>query len=145
MVLEISAFSNANWAFIIDVWKSVTTYCVFVRNNLVSWSSTKQIAVARSSTETEYRALAHSSSQIVWLQQLFDELRMKSPHKPILWCDNINARALAGNPVFHARTKHIKIDVHFLRDQVLNGALEVRYVPITNQLVDCLTKPLTHS
>ncbi|MDV3193954.1 MAG: Ty1/Copia family ribonuclease HI [Sweet potato little leaf phytoplasma] len=65
--------------------------------------------------------------------------------KPILWCDNISARALAANPVFHARTKHIEIDVHFVQDLVLNSQLDVRYIPSADQIVDCLTKPLSHS
>ncbi|KAA0026101.1 putative mitochondrial protein [Cucumis melo var. makuwa] len=65
--------------------------------------------------------------------------------KPVIWCDNISAGGLAMNPVFHARTKNIEIDVHFVRDQVLKGALEVRYVPSVDQLADCLTKSLIDS
>lgn len=65
--------------------------------------------------------------------------------KPIIWCDNINANALASNLVFHAWTKHIEIDVHFIRDKVLNGQLEVRHIPSSYQVADCLTKPLSHT
>ena len=60
----------------------------------------------------------------------------------MIWCDSISAAALASNPVLHARTKHIEIDAHFVRDQVLDKKLKVQYVPTTDQLVDCLTKPL---
>lgn len=63
----------------------------------------------------------------------------------MLWCDNLEVGALASNPVFHARTKHIEIDVHYVREQVLRGALFIRYVPSNEQLADCLMKPLTHS
>lgn len=73
------------------------------------------------------------------------EIGYPSPGRSILWCDNITAVALAANPMFHACTKHIEIDVHFIRDHVLNGTLEVRYVPSTDQLADCLTKPLSHT
>ncbi|KAA0057477.1 Copia protein [Cucumis melo var. makuwa] len=143
--LSITAFSDADWASNINDRKSVAAYCVFVGNNLDSWSLKKQNVVARSSTESEYRALAHATSEIVWITQLLSELSILIHPKPILWCDNISVGALATNPVFHARTKHIEIDVHFVHDQVLCSALEVRYIPSSDQLADCLTKPLTHS
>lgn len=63
----------------------------------------------------------------------------------MVWCDNLGARALAANPVFHVQTKHIEIDVHYVRDQVLQGLLEIRYVPSNEQIAECLTKYLTHS
>lgn len=81
----------------------------------------------------------------MWIQQLLSELHCSSKHSSVLWCDNLSVGALAANLVFHARTKHIKIDVHFVREQVLEGALEVRYVPSADQLADCLTKSLTIS
>lgn len=66
-----------------------------------------------SSTESEYRALAHAYTEISWIQQLLRKLGFCSFRMPVLWCDNIDAGAIAINPVFHARTKHIEIDVHY--------------------------------
>lgn len=77
-------------------------YCVFIGNNIVSWSSKKQTIVARSSMESEYRALAHATTEIIWLQHLLTKLGSKSSVKPVLWCDNLSAGALATNPIFHA-------------------------------------------
>uniref|UniRef100_A0A803PJG2 Reverse transcriptase Ty1/copia-type domain-containing protein n=1 Tax=Cannabis sativa TaxID=3483 RepID=A0A803PJG2_CANSA len=64
---------------------------------------------------------------------------------PILWCDNFGAGSLASNHVFHARTKHIEVNIHFVRDKVLAQELDVRYVDSPNQLADLFTKPLAAS
>lgn len=143
--LNLIGFTDADWAANVDDRRSVGAYCVFLGSTLVSWSSKKQTAVARSSTESEYRALAQATSEIIWLQQLLQEIDSPCATAPILWCDNMSAAALATNPVFHARTKHIEIDVHFVRDHVLRGNLSIRYVPSADQIADCLTKSLTHS
>ncbi|MDV3146696.1 MAG: reverse transcriptase domain-containing protein, partial [Sweet potato little leaf phytoplasma] len=124
-ILSLTAFSDADWASNIDDRLSVAGYCVFLGRSLVSCSSKKKSVVARSSTESEYRALAHAAAEITWLRQLLYEIGVPIRTKPVLWCDNMSAGALATNPVFHACTKHIEIDVHFVRDQVLRGDLTV--------------------
>ena len=113
--------------------------------NLIKWSSKKQHVVARSSCEAEYRALSQAAAEVLWLSSLFAELGIRLPHCPILWCDNQGAGSLAQNPVFHARTKHIEIDVHFVREKIASGLLKVQYVPTEHQCADILTKALPSS
>lgn len=89
--------------------------------------------------------LSHVASEISLLKELLSKLAKFNCSKPILQYDNLIAGALATNPMFHARTKHIEIHVHFVCDQVLRDVLEVQYIPSTDQLVDNLNKPFTHS
>lgn len=103
----------------------MAAYCVFLGNTFIFWSSQKQSVVARSSTESKYRALNHAFDEIIWLKELLSEIGVIITSVLVLWCDTISAGVLATNPVFHARTKHIEIEVHFVRDQVTSGALEV--------------------
>ena len=89
--------------------------------------------------------MAHTSTDITWVQQLRSELGISQFRAPIIWYDNISVSALASNLVHHAQTKHIEIDIHFVRDKVLSGQLEIRYVPSTDQIVDRLMKSLSHT
>ena len=81
----------------------------------------------------------------MWIQSLLSKLQVPLLETPITWCDNQSATAITANPVYHARTKHIEIDLHFVRDQVINKKLQVCYVPSSDQVADCFTKPLSHS
>ncbi|KAH9725329.1 retrovirus-related pol polyprotein from transposon RE1 [Citrus sinensis] len=118
--MEISAFTDADWGADRDDRKSTGGYCMFLAGNLVSWSSKKQNVVSTSSTEAEYRSLSNGAAKLTWLQSLLAEMNIKLEKRPILWCDNKSAIALAENPVFHGRTKHIEIDVHFVRNKISN-------------------------
>ena len=140
--MTLTGYTDADWANNIDDRKSTGGYCIYLGNNLISWSSKKQNAVARSSTESEYRALANTTTKILWLQYVLKELQVPLTEIPIIWCDNTRAASLAANPVHHSRTKHIEIDVHFMRDIISKGGVEVRYVPTKYQPADIFTKAL---
>ena len=143
--LDIVGFSNANWAISIDDRKSIVGQCVFIEETLISWASRKQKVVSWSSTESEYRALANLAAKVTWIRSLLDELKFPMPKKSVLWCDNFSAKAVTSNLVMHAWSKHIEIDVHYIHYQVLQNQVIIAYMPTTDQIADCLTKPLTHT
>ena len=87
--------------------------------------------------------MANATAEIMWVHKLLDELGISHPKAACLWCDNIGAKYLSENPVFHARTKHIEIDYHFVREQVNLKQLDVRFISTSDQVTDGFTKPLT--
>lgn len=99
--------------------------------------------MARSSIESEYHALSHIACEMLWLWTLLQDIGIPFTTAPLLWCDNISFAALAHNPIFHGRIKHIEIDAHFIRDQVLSNQLAIRHIRSQDQLVDTLTKSLS--
>lgn len=139
---ELVAYSDADWGCDPNDRKLMGGFCIYLGGNLVSWSSKKQSVVARSSTESEYRSLAATSTEITWLMSLLRDLKILNLKTPMIWCDNHSAASLAANPVHHRRTKHMEIDVHFVRNKVLNKELEIRFVPSHDQTADIMTKPL---
>lgn len=116
---------------------------MFLGTNLISWNAWKQAIVSRCSTKTKYKALANATAEVMWIQTLLDELGIHSPKAAHLWCDNIGATYLSANPIFHARTKHIKMDYHFVREWVAQKLLDIQFVPTGDQVANGFTRPLS--
>jgi hypothetical protein len=139
----VSAFSDADWAGCPDDRRSTGGFAVYVGSNLVSWNAKKQATVSRSSIEAEYKSLANATAEVKWVQTLLDELRVSQSKAAVLWCDNIGATYLSANPVFHARTKHIEVDYHFVRERVAQKLLNIKFISSGDQVADGFTKSLS--
>ncbi|PKU66194.1 Retrovirus-related Pol polyprotein from transposon TNT 1-94 [Dendrobium catenatum] len=143
--LTLRTFSDADWASDPVSRKSTSGFCTFLGKTLISWTVKKQQTVSRSSTESEYRALASATADTIWIKRLLEDFRIHHHHPVDVFCDNTSTIALANNPVFHARTKHIEIDQRFIRDHIQNNTIRLLPISTKDQIADILTKPLSTS
>lgn len=124
---QLSAFSDVDYAGNPDTRHLTGGFFIYLGSNLVSWSSKKQKTISRSSAEAEYMQLTYNVAKLSWLRYLFKDLHLHLVH-PQIWCDNISSIALASNPVFHAQTKHLEVDYHYVTEKVVRGELLVNYI-----------------
>jgi len=138
--LTLRGFSDADWDSDMTDRRSTTGYCFFLGDSLISWRSKKQSLTARSSTEAEYRALADTAQELVWLRWLLSDMGAPQSSPTPLWCDNNSAIQIAHNDVFHERTKHIEIDYHFVRQHVTRQTIQLLPISTIDQPADIFTK-----
>lgn len=134
-----TAYYDVNYAGNRDTRHSIGEFYVYLGSKLVSWSSKKQKTVSRSSVEAEYMQLAYTATELSWLRSLYKDLHLHVVQL-IIWCDNISSIALASNPIFHSRTKHLEVDYHYVHEKVVLGQLLVNYVCSQDQRTDIFTK-----
>jgi hypothetical protein len=142
---DLVVYTDADWAGCPDTRRSTLGYAVFLGDNLVSWLAKWQTVVSRSSAEAEYHAIANGVAEVTWLRQLLHELQTPPSRCTLVYYDNINAVYLSTNPVRHQRTKHVEIDLHFVREKVAIGQVHVLHVPMTSQFTNIFTKGLPFS
>jgi Reverse transcriptase (RNA-dependent DNA polymerase) len=141
----LEGFSDSDWAGSIEDRRSTSGHVFKLSNAAVSWSSKKQASVVLSSSEAEYTAMSTASCQAVWLRRILTDCQIKQEGPTTIYCDNQSAIAMAHNPVYHARTKHIDIKVHFIRDLVAKSKVKLEYISTDLQVADILTKSLARA
>ncbi|GKB72794.1 retrovirus-related pol polyprotein from transposon TNT 1-94 [Tanacetum coccineum] len=139
---QLTAYTDADWAGCPVTRRSTSGYCVFLGDNLLSWSAKRQVTLSRSSAEAEYRGVANVVAETAWIRNLLLELHAPLTTATLVYCDNVSAVYLTTNPVQHQRTKHIEIDIHFVRDYVASGQVRVLHIPSRFQYADIFTKGL---
>ena len=139
----LSGFTDADWGGASDNRRSVTGYLFKFGQSPITWTSKSQTSVSLSSTESEYRALMEGTREAIWLKRLLCEPNLIPPQSIPIYCDNLGSVKLSHNPTFHSRSKHFDIHLHFTREKVQEGEIEVLHIPTDQQPADILTKTLS--
>ncbi|XP_074334009.1 secreted RxLR effector protein 161-like [Apium graveolens] len=127
--LELNGYSNADWGGDPITGCSTTGFRFFLGDSLISWRSKKQSLASKLSAESEYRALADTTQELIWLRWLLEDMSVTYSPTTLLYCDSKSVMDVAHNDIFHERTTHIEIDCHFTRQQVTKGMVYLRIVP----------------
>ncbi|KAE8731088.1 hypothetical protein F3Y22_tig00002840pilonHSYRG00182 [Hibiscus syriacus] len=106
-------------------------------------SSKKQKPVFRSMMKAEYKCIVDTAAEVTWVRALLADLGLQQDQESVVWFDNTGAVAISVNSVYHAQSKHIDLDVHFVWEKVAARQLQVNYVPAVHQVADDFTKPLS--
>ncbi|GKE53935.1 ribonuclease H-like domain-containing protein [Tanacetum coccineum] len=126
---QLIAYSDADWAGCPATRRSTSGYCVFLGENFLTWSSKRQVTLSHSSAEAEYRGVANVVAKTSWIRNLLRELHTPLFTATLVYCDNVSAVYMFANPIQHQRTKHIEIDIYFVRNKVAAGHVRVLHVP----------------
>lgn len=135
-------YADADWAGDPATRRSTTGYVFTLHGGAVSWMSRKQPTVSLSSTEAEYKATVEAGKELAWLRIILEDLNINLHDSLAIQNDNQGAIALAENPVFQARSKHIEVQYHWIREQISAGKFELKYTPTAEMQADLLTKSL---
>ena len=140
--MDLTGYADADWASGRTDRRSRTGYIFFLGKCCISWMSRRQPTVALSTTEAEYMAASHAAREAAWFRNLLTEMKIDISTPTVVFEDNQSTIKLTENPVNHARTKHIDVQHHFIREQVEGGKIKTIYCPTEEMISDALTKPL---
>lgn len=140
--LSLIGYADSDWGGCTVSRYSYTGYAFILNGAAIVWKSQKQCTVALSSTEAEYVSMCEAAKEAIYLRSLLSELSMNEHANIVINVDNRGVQSLASNHMFHARTKHIDIKCHFIRNAVCDGIIHLNHVSSENMIADVLTKPL---
>ncbi|KAL5866165.1 hypothetical protein ACOSQ3_003679 [Xanthoceras sorbifolium] len=139
---KLVGYSDSDWGGDIDDRKSTSGFVFFMGNTAFTWMSKKQPIVTLSTCEAEYVAATSCVCHVIWLRNLLKELGLPQEEPTEICVDNKSAIALAKNPVFHDRSKHIDTRYHYIRECIAKRDVQMEYVKSKDQIADIFTKPL---
>lgn len=140
---KLVGYTDSDWAGSLDDRKSTSGYIFCLGSKIISWVSKKQKTVSLSSAEAEYIAATDAACEAVWLRRILSDVEQKQEAPTTIFCDNNSTIAMTKNPVFHARTKHIELRHHFIRDLVSDKKIQLKFINTNEQLADGFTKAVS--
>nr|GEV18963.1 ribonuclease H-like domain-containing protein [Tanacetum cinerariifolium] len=126
--LKLRASTDSDCDRCLATRKSVSSYCVFLGDSLVTWKGKKQSTLSRSSAEAEYKSMAYATCKVVWLSNVLGDMGVKDLLHVVLYYDNSFALQITANSMFHEKSKHFKIDAHLVREKVASGVLKTKKI-----------------
>eukprot|EP00253_Pinus_taeda_P034731 PITA_34731 len=164
--LNLLGFTDSDWARDNIDHKSTSRYSLNLRSGPICWSSKKcgglplhqnpqipyrcgdssnkkQVSIALSSVEAEYKGVVNITIHALWLQHFLTELGIQFHQPIVIWCDNQNTLKFCRDPVQQQRTKHIEIHMHYIRDLVHDRVIDLQFCPSAKHTVDIFTKTFT--
>ncbi len=140
--ITLEGYCDTNWGGNQESRHSTIGFIFKIYRGAVSWNSKKQSMIALSSTKAKYISVTQAAKEAIWLRQLLKDMGYEQKALTILYEDNQGCIMLSKNPVYHARTKHIDIQHHFIREKVEQKQVELKYCPMNKMIIDILTKPI---
>jgi len=140
--MDVCSFADADWANSKSDRKSITGWVAKVNGDPISWASKKQRTVAQSTCEAELYAEAAAIQEVLWLRGLLNELGLHVQTGSLIHGDNQSTIAISKNGIKGERTKHVDVKYHFITETVDAGAVQLKWIPTTEQQADIFTKAL---
>ena len=137
----LQCYSDADFGGCVQSGRSTSGVVIMYAGGAISWLSQRQAMVATSTTEAEIVAANEATKEIIWLSRLYNGVT-KLKQVPVLPVDHSAAVRLEQNPEFHRRTKHIAVKHFFIRENILEGIINIQQISTEQQVADIMTKPL---